>query len=219
MNLNQIKQYSHRFEQCYSGVVYDAMREKGLRDCVLPSDFKPLIPGRTLAGPVYTVEGERVQTSDHETLLQWTGLLSKVPAQTVLVIQPNDHEQAYMGELSAETLALKGVRGVIIDGNCRDTDFITRLGFRIFSKGYTSRDVVGTWLPKKFEEPVTIGKVTLKSGDFIVGDNDGVVAVPSELVEEILNRAEEFLRTESMVRKAILEGADPQEAYVKYGKF
>lgn len=42
---------------------------------------------------------------------------------------------------------------------------------------------------------------------------------PSALVDEITNRAEEVIRTESMVRKAIHEGTDPQEAYSKYGKF
>ncbi|WFS62608.1 RraA family protein [Pseudodesulfovibrio thermohalotolerans] len=210
---------AHRLEQCYSGAVYDALREKGIRDCVLPPEFAPLAPGRRLAGPVYAVEGERVTTSDHETLLEWTGLLSKVPSGTVLMIQPNDMEQAYMGELSAETLSLKGVRGAIIDGNCRDTDFIVRSGFRVFAKGKTPRDVVGTWLPRKFDAPVLMGGVTVNPGDFVVADEDGIVIVPGDLVEEITTRAEEFLRTESLVRKAILEGEDPQQAYIKYGKF
>lgn len=64
------------------------------------------------------------------------------------MMQPNDYEQAYMGELSAESLSLKGIRGVVIDGNCRNTEFISRLGFRVFCKGNTPKDVVGTWLPK-----------------------------------------------------------------------
>ena len=214
-----MKHYSHRLEQCYSGAVYDALREKGIRNCVLPSDLTPLISNRRLAGPVYTVEGERVKTSDHETLLEWTGLLSKVPEGAVLMIQPNDDEQAYMGELSAETLSLKGVRGAVIDGNCRDSDFITRLGFRVYCKGYTPKDVVGTWLPKHFSKSITIGNVTINPKDFMIGDQDGIVIIPGDLVDEIVTRAEEFLGTESMVRKAIMEGTDPREAYLKFGKF
>lgn len=219
MDHSKAKHYSHRLEQCYSGAVYDALREKGLRNCVLPSGIVPLIPGRRLAGPVFTVEGERIKTSDHETLLGWTELLSKVTEGSVLVIQPNDDEQAYMGELSAETLSLKGVRGCVIDGNCRDTDFITRLGFRVFCKGRTPKDIVGTWLPQKYLAPVEIGGVTINPTDFLIGDIDGVVVIPGDMIEEIVSRAEEFLRTESQVRKWILEGTDPQEAYLKYGKF
>ena len=53
----------------------------------------------------------------------------------------------------------------------------------------------------------------------MIGDRDGIVIIPGELIEEIVARAEEFLSTESLVRKAILEGADPQDAYIKFGKF
>jgi len=55
MNSDQAKYISHRLEQCYSGTVYDALREKGIRNCVLPSEINPLIADRRLAGPVFTV--------------------------------------------------------------------------------------------------------------------------------------------------------------------
>ena len=95
-----------------------------------------------------TVSGKVDPTADpHETLLGWTGLLSKARAGTVLICQPNDSTVAHMGELSAETLKLKGVRGYVADGGCRDVDFILKLGFPVWCRYFTPRDIVGYWLP------------------------------------------------------------------------
>ena len=64
-----------------------------------------------------------------------------------------------MGELSAETLKPKGVRGYVADGGCRDVDFILRLGFPVWCRYFTPRDIVGHWLPDAFDQPITIGAV------------------------------------------------------------
>lgn len=210
---------TYRLEQCYTGVVYDAMRELGQRECTLPPAIRPLLPERRLAGPVFAVSGKRCTLSDHETLLAWTSLLSDVPEDAVLVIQPNDDVQAYMGELSAETLNFRRVRGCVIDGNIRDSAFITRLGFRTFCRGATPRDIVGTWVPEALGTSVQIGNVTINTGDFIVGDCDGLVVVPRDKAEAITDRAESFLTTENMVRSAILQGVEPRQAYLNHGKF
>jgi 4-hydroxy-4-methyl-2-oxoglutarate aldolase len=61
--------------------------------------------------------------------------------------------------------------------------------------------------------------VTIQAGDLAFGDRDGMVILPQERAEEIVAAAETAIGTENLVRKAILEGVDPQEAYLKYGKF
>jgi regulator of RNase E activity RraA len=124
-----------------------------------------------------------------------------------------------MGELSAETLKLKGVRGYVADGGCRDVDFILKLGFPVWCRYLTPRDIVGYWLPDGFDQPIRIGEVTIRPGDLALGDRDGMVILPQDRAEEIVAAAETAIGTENLVRKAILEGMDPQEAYIKYGKF
>jgi len=211
---------TERLERCYTGVVHDVMRGMGLRDFTLPPSLKPILPGKRLAGPAYTISG-RVDTtaSAHDTLLAWTGLLSKAPGDHVLIEQPNDDTVAHMGELSAETLSRKGVRGCVIDGGCRDVAFLQEIGFQVYCRYLTPRDVVGYWLPDRFGDPVRIGDVTIRTGDLVCADLDGVVILPAEQAETIVEQAEAAMRTENLVRKAILEGMDPQEAYLKYGKF
>jgi regulator of RNase E activity RraA len=152
-------------------------------------------------------------------LVQWTGLLSRAPAGKVLICQPNTHDIALMGELSAETLHAKGVRGYIVDGGCRDTEFILRLGFPVFCAFTTPKDIVAKWVPDRFGEPITVGEVTICTSDFVIADRDGVVVIPAEAAHEVVAKTEEVMQTENKVRTAILAGMDPQQAYLKFGKF
>jgi 4-hydroxy-4-methyl-2-oxoglutarate aldolase len=169
---------------------------------------------------VFTVRGCLDPTLDaHQTLLGWTAFLSKAPPGSVVVCQPNDSTLSHMGELSAETLQFRGVRGYIVDGGCRDTDFILKIGFPVFCRYFTPMDVVGRWKADALGESVVIGQVTLRTGDFVLADRDGIVVIPAELSEEVVYRTEQVMQTENLVRKAILQGVDPQVAYLKHGKF
>jgi regulator of RNase E activity RraA len=201
-------------------VVHDVMLELGLRDFTLPPGIQPLFADQVLAGEVATVRGHvDVKADRHATLLGWTGLLSRARPNTVMICQPNDSVVAHMGELSAETLQLKGVRGYVVDGGCRDVNFILRLGFPVWCRYFTPRDIARYWVPDAFDQPIRIGEVTIRAGDLALGDRDGMVILPKAQAEEIVARAEEAGNTENLVRKAILEGVDPQEAYLRHGRF
>jgi regulator of RNase E activity RraA len=209
-----------RLLNCYAAAVHDVLRGLGRGRCVLPPNIRALDPTSKLAGEIYTVGGHIDMTRDpHDTLVQWTGLLSKAPPGKVLVCQPHTYEIALMGELSAETLNFRGIRGYVVDGGCRDTDFILGLGFPVFCSFHTPKDIVGRWVPDRFGEPITIGEVTISSGDYLLADRDGVVIIPGNIVDEVVTKTEVVLQTENTVRTAILAGMDPQEAYLKYGKF
>jgi regulator of RNase E activity RraA len=211
---------SERLEQCYTGAVYDVLRAMGRPDCVLPQTIRPLDASKKLAGPVFTVNGRlRKDLDAHQTLLAWTALLSKAPKGSVVVCQPNDSTIAHMGELSSETLSFRGVRGYVVDGGCRDSDFILKIGFPVWCRYFTPLDVVARWAADSFGEPIVIGGVTINTNDYILADRDGVVVIPADIAEEAISRVEHVMQQESLVRKAILQGVDPQEAYLKYGKF
>ena len=211
---------SDRLAKCYTGVVHDVMRKMGHRDFTLPPRLRPILPGQGMAGPAFTILGKVDPTADpHETLLAWTGLLSKCPAGHIWVNQPNDNTIAHMGELSAETLMDKGVRGAVADGMIRDVDFLLAMGFQTWCSGHTPRDSVGWWLPAATNVAIRIGEVDIEPGDYMVGDRDGLLRVPQALVEEVIEQAETDISTESEIRKAIKSGMDPQQAYLKHGKF
>jgi regulator of RNase E activity RraA len=192
----------------------------GFREYVLPSEIRPLNPVQKLCGSIFTVNGHVEAGADpHQTLLAWTGLLSHARPDTVIACQPNDSTVAHMGELSAEALHLRGIRGYLVDGGCRDTEFILRLGFPVWCRYLTPRDVVGYWLPDGFEIPIRIGRVLIHNEDYALADRDGVVIIPSQAAEDVVAQTEQIMARENLVRKAILEGVDPQQAYLRYGKF
>ena len=212
--------FTERLSKCYTGVVHDIMRDMEYKNFTLPSNIKPCKKNHVLAGQIFTIEGKVDQNqSHHESLLAWTGFLSKAPKDKVIICQPNTNEVALMGELSAETLQLRGIRGYIVDGGSRDMDFILKINFPVWSKFYTPKDIVKFWKPTKYQEKIFIDNVEINNNDYVLGDIDGVVIIPQDNIEKILIKSEEKINSENLVRKAIKEGIDPQEAYKKYSAF
>ncbi len=211
---------TERLARLYTGAVHDVLRALGHERVVLPPAIRPLDPALKVAGPAWTVSGHIDRTrSAHDTLLGWTRLLSQAPPGRVVVCQPHNHEVALMGELSAETLKGKGVLGYIVDGGCRDVAFILKIGFPVYASFYTPSDIVARWIPDRYGEPVTIGEVTIADGDYVLGDIDGVVAIPRAVAAEAIAKTEAVAQTENRIRSAILGGMDPVDAYLEHGKF
>lgn len=215
-----IKQLDERLMACYASAVHDVLRGLGIDNCVLPPEIMALSPGQKLAGEIYTISGHIDRTlSRHDSLLAWTQVLSKVPGGKVLVCQPNTKEIALMGELSARALMVKDTKGYVVDGRCRDVDFILDLDFPVFCDLNTPADIVERWTYDRLGDPISIGTVTICSGDWLIADRDGVVVIPGDIAEQVVGETEKVMSTESEMRDAILAGMDPEQAYLKYGKF
>ena len=211
---------TERLSKCYASAVHDVLREKGFGNCVLPPEIQALKRGQKLFGEIYTVSGHIDYTlSRHESLLLWSQVLSKVPNKKVIVCQPNTHSVALMGELSARALMVKETKGYLMDGHCRDVEEIIEAKFPVFCRLSTAADIVERWKYDTLGMPITIGSVTICSGDFIIADMDGAVIIPKKVAEEVITKTEEVMFTESEMRKAILSGMDPEQAYLKFKKF
>ena len=116
-----------------------------------------------------------------------------------------------IAELSARALMVKGTKGYLMDGHCRDVEEIIDAGFPVFCRLTTAADIVERWKYNSLGNPITIGTVTIRSGDYIVADMDGAVIVPQEVIEEVVDKTEKVMLTESEMRSAILEGMDPEK--------
>jgi regulator of RNase E activity RraA len=204
----------------YTGAISDILDEIGYRRQVLPSAIQAIQPGQTLAGRALTVTGEAIEGLPRDDYFRpFLSMLGSIQPGDVVISQPNDHTVAHFGELSAETAKLRGGAGVVIDGGIRDVDYIVKLGFPAFARYTTPQDIVGRWRLNHINVPIVVGETHIEPGDYVVGDRDGVVVIPQTVAEEVIGRAEECIRTENQVRKAILEGVHPVEAYDRFGRF
>ena len=218
--MNDTTSLVNDLSRCYASAVHDVLRAMGYGNCVLPPTIRALDPARRIAGEVYTISGYIDQSlSRNDSLLMWSRVLSRVPGGKVLVCQPNTKAVALMGELSARALMVKNTRGYVVDGHCRDTDMVLEMGFPVYCEYNTPADIVERWRYDRLGEPVTIGTVTIHSGDWIVGDRDGVVVIPKEVATETVEETMKVMNTESNMREAIVGGMDPEAAYLEYGKF
>lgn len=204
----------------YTGAVSDILDEMGFRHQFLPKEIQAIHPGLTVAGRSLTILGEPTESGDPEIIfIPFLKMLGEIRPGDVLVSQPNDSTAAHIGELSSETAQYRGARGAVIDGGARDTSYILKLGFPVFARYKTPADIIGRWHLVDFNVSITIGQVRICAGDYVLGDRDGVLVIPQTVAEEVVTKAEEVVHTENLVRKAILQGVHPVEAYRQYGRF
>jgi 4-hydroxy-4-methyl-2-oxoglutarate aldolase len=205
---------------CNTATLFDVLRIHKLPVIELPRAIRGLDPAMKLAGPVWTLRGRPdSQISAHESLELWIrDCLSGAAPGHVVVCQLQDDSRSAMGDLSAEALRRRGIRGCLIDGGARDVAEIVSLGFPVFCKFTTPIDIVGTWRLEATQVPIKIGEVTVTPGDYVLGDRDGTLLIPKDLSELVIAKTVETLSTDSTMRTAIRSGRDPYDAFLEFGK-
>jgi 4-hydroxy-4-methyl-2-oxoglutarate aldolase len=210
-----------RFSAVYTGAITDVLDRHGYLQQTLPHELAPLRPGMRLAGPAYPVEGRVRPEHDYDaSIRKIMEMLGSVPPGHVAVYLTNDRANAHLGELSVTSLKSRGCAGAVIDGGCRDIDFILQEDYPVFARHTTPQDCVVRWdLVAHGDVTITVGEVQVAPGDYVVADWDGIVVIPAEAVESVLEEAEAKVGTESEIRAAVRAGTLPLEAYEKYGTF
>jgi regulator of RNase E activity RraA len=133
-----------------------------------------------------------------------------------------DLQPAHFGEMSCQLAYAHGCRGMLLAGNCRDSQMVLKMpDFPVFSFG-TRPNAFGGWRITEINQPVYLPGhlthyVSVRPGDFIFGDNDGVQLIPSALVDEVLLRVEDTCAEENVERDQIAAGMPVDEVYRVYG--
>ena len=204
----------------YTAAVTDVLDGLGYLAQTLPPEIGPLSPGMRVAGPAFAVEGRPSPGADYETSIRKVlEVLGAVPPRHVAVYATGDRSCAQFGELSATALKSRDVAGVVLDGATRDVDYIVREQFPVFCAAATPQDSCPRWEIVAWGHEVEIGGVRVATGDYVLGDSDGVVVIPAAVRDEVLERAAAVVGTENEVRAAVRGGMAPLEAYDRFGKF
>ncbi len=172
----------------------DALHRGGVLEGI-----RPLFPGARLVGRALTV---RSYPGDWAKPVQ---AIDQAEPGDVIVIDAGGVGPALWGELATQSALQRGLAGVVIDGALRDAMDIMALKFPAFSRLV----MPNAGEPKGFGEigvPVKVGGLTVESGDWLVGDDDGVTLLPRKLAVEYANRAMDVLERENRIREEIKGG-------------
>lgn len=224
----------------YGGSVSDALWQLGVKDTVFASRFTALRQGMQLVGralpiKLHSVVERELSTAEQEAQeAAWAaagGHPQKRMMQAVAEGEPGtilcfdcggDMQPAHFGEMSCHLAYAHGCRGMLLAGNCRDTQYVLKMAdFPIFSFG-TRPNAFGGWIITEVNQPVYLpGHLThyvaVHPGDFIFGDNDGVQLIPQLLVDEVLLRVEATFAKENEERDLIAAGMPIDEVYRVFG--
>jgi regulator of RNase E activity RraA len=135
----------------------------------------------------------------------------------VLVSQCETAElSAAWGGLLTTAARSRNARGVVTDGGARDYVEIVELGFPTFCRGLTPYDSLGRMDVVETNVPIRCGGISVRPGDLVFADVDGIVVVPQEVADEAIRKAWEKVKGENKVRDALRAGASVAETFARY---
>ncbi|MEM4576483.1 MAG: 3-hexulose-6-phosphate synthase [Candidatus Nezhaarchaeales archaeon] len=183
------------FKKVSTPNIADAMHKKGAM-----KGIKPVVQGVKVVGRAVTV---RTYPGDWSKPVQ---AIDVAEPGSVIVIDAGGSEEAVWGELATWSCVVKGVAGVVVDGAIRDVEVIRELKFPVFTRHVNPK----AGEPKGFGEinvEILCGGVKVEPGDWIIGDDNGVVVVPKDKAVEIANRAIDVMEKENRIREEIKRGS------------
>ena len=176
--------------------ISDAYHKQGIINGLTPH----LNPGQRMVGKALTVQ---TSNGDWAKPVEAT---DKAKEGDIIVISVGGGDVAVWGELATESAKIMGVKGVVIDGAIRDIEDIRASGFPSFSKHV----VPNAGEPKGYGGigiEVTICNQTVRTGDWIIGDENGLIVVPKEHAVEVANRSLDVRERENRTREEIRRGS------------
>lgn len=191
---------------CESASVNECLAQNG----ALTHDFRPVWPGSHAVGRAFTV---RARAGDNLILQKALTMLS--PLDFLIVTCDGFQESGGMwGGIMSNAAQVQGAVGLVIDGCVRDTMMMKQINFPVWSRGISvKRSTKRT--PGTINHPIIMGNVCIHPGDLVLADNDGVVVVPRQEAEQVLQRVIEREQSEAETLKHVRENG--AYLFARYG--
>ena len=209
-----------RLEQVSTATISMQLLKRGLRSIAMQG-VAPLTPGRRrLVGEAFTLRfiPGREDLSDPATLqrrdLAQRRAIETCPAGAILVVDA--YARAHVGtigDILAQRLVHRGVRGLVTDGAVRDAEGVIETGLDVYCAGTAAPASISGLSDGDLQVPIGCGGVAVIPGDVVVGDGDGVVVIPRSLLGEVVEGAIEQERHERFIMRQIRSGAPVPGTY------
>jgi len=220
MDQDTLKDICVRFNKLYSGAIADMLDKQGFRNQVLPYFIAPVTDIRRVCGLAFTGQGEPSENVGDDDTEKRLAMLDSITPLTISVWACGGHTaSAHWGEIMSTAARERGCLGAVVDGGVRDLDLIDAMHFPVFARFKCAASSIGRWNIARWQTPIQIGDTVINPGDFVFGDNDGVVIIPKDIILEVLVQAEDVYARESGMRRELRQGVSIKDAYKKYGAF
>ncbi len=185
------------------------LHEAGGRIGVMPSAIKPVAPTMRLCGPAVTVHSP---AGDNLWLHR---AIYVAQAGDVLVVHVSGgYDFGYWGEIMSCAAKTRGLAGLVIDGCVRDGAILADFGLPVFARGLCMRGTGKDFGARGWINfPVLFDDLTVHAGDLVVGDTDGVIAIPRERAPEVVAAAQAREAKEAAILERIRAGERTLEVY------
>lgn len=211
-NLNEIK------HSLYSGILCDVLDSLGYRNQAISNAISGLTEDTVIFGPAFTSIGTQVYSMPENPLIAQTRVVDQLGEDEIYVlVTRGEYNCAVFGELFATAINQRKGAGVLLDAYARDIKQLKAMDFPLFYRGKNPKTSKGRCEINECQIPVTMDGVTINPGDYIFGDCDGVVIIPKELIDDVLDRAFALIKDEDRVRDGLLSGDSLEKVYTEIG--
>lgn len=200
-----------------TAVVGDILDARGRTHQFLPQPIQGFRDSMLVCGRAMPVLVEDVEGSPEKPFGLLTEALDDLRPGEVYLLTGGSLRCAGWGEILTVTAKARGANGAVIDGFHRDTSQVLREDWPVFSRGAYAQDAGARASVVDFRCSVAIGKVNVSPGDIVFGDIDGVLIIPQDIAQDVIEEARRKLAAESVTKDAIRSGMSSTEAYATFG--
>ena len=205
-------------ENLNSSIISDVLDGMGIMGQAMSYEIRPMHDDMVLIGYAATMLMADQYDYEKDTFsLQFQAIDALKEGEVMMVAAKGTKRAALWGELLSTAARYRGARGVIIDGLARDIKLIRVMGFPVFALGVNPISSKGRVIAVDYTCPVEICGVLVHPGDLVVADIDGVVIVPKDLIDDVIEKALDIAASESRTRDDLKKGVGLYDVFKKYG--
>lgn len=201
--INKNDKYVEELSKLTTATVHEAYGKKG----AFSPKIKPIIEGKHICGQALTV---KTGPSDNLMLIKAISMSEK--GQVIVLDHGEIEMSGPFGSVLATELNSKGVNALVTNGSVRDSEDIRKMGFQVYCQNFsilgTSKVGIG-----KINHPISMGSVVVNPGDYILGDDDGLVVVREDDIEEVIKKSKERDAKEEKVMQRLKAGESLFDIY------
>jgi regulator of RNase E activity RraA len=219
-----VKSIRERYLKLSAALLFDAMEQMGIRDSAMDSGIYPLERNMKVAGPAFTATRYQGPAATEHQDNTHIGLINSLTEGCVFISDSGGNmNSAHFGDITATCYRAAGCTGAVMDGSTRDANYLIEMGFPMFCRFRNPVEGCGRSILIDYMVPIFVkgvnGMLRINPGDFVFGDNDGVVIIPKDMTVPVLEHAEQLFDAEEKSRAAVANGVHPFEVYNIYKRF